>query len=45
VLAGFSFPAGAPIIVRRFEWWFKQCDESKLNRAVGTARSRQRRVK
>jgi hypothetical protein len=23
--------ADVPIIIRRFEWWFKQCDESNLN--------------
>jgi hypothetical protein len=29
--AGFFAPADTPIIFRTFEWWFKQCDESKLN--------------
>jgi hypothetical protein len=24
-------PADAAIMFRTFEWWFKQCDESKLN--------------
>jgi hypothetical protein len=23
-----------PIMVGRFEWWFKQCDESMVNRAI-----------
>jgi hypothetical protein len=29
--AGFFAPADTAIIFRTFEWWFKQCDESKLN--------------
>jgi hypothetical protein len=30
-------PADVAIIFRTFEWWFKQCDESKLNSARGDA--------
>jgi uncharacterized protein (DUF2147 family) len=36
--------ADLPIIVRRFEWWFKQCDESNLNCAPRFRRFRQRFV-
>jgi hypothetical protein len=33
--AGFFAPADAAIMFRTFEWWFNQCDESKLNSARG----------
>jgi hypothetical protein len=33
------------IIIGRFEWWFKQCDESNVNRAVRSLRFRQRVIK
>jgi hypothetical protein len=36
-VAGSFAPADAAIIFRTFEWWFKQCDESKLNSARGDA--------
>src|SRR5271169_4338196 len=32
VFTGFFAPADMRIIIGRFEWWFKQCDESNLNR-------------
>jgi hypothetical protein len=32
VLPAVFSPADAQIIVGRFEWWFKQCDEWNLNR-------------
>jgi len=38
-------PDGIAIIVRRFEWWFKQRDESKLNSPRAIARNRKRRIK
>jgi uncharacterized protein (DUF2147 family) len=33
------------IIIGRFEWWFKQCDESNLNRAPPVLQFRQRAIK
>jgi hypothetical protein len=33
VFIGFFAPADMRIIIGRFEWWFKQCDESNLNRS------------
>jgi uncharacterized protein (DUF2147 family) len=33
------------IIIGRFEWWFKQCDESNVNRGVRSLRFRQRVIK
>jgi hypothetical protein len=38
-------PDGIAIIVRRFEWWFKQRDESKLNSPRAIARNKKRRIK
>jgi hypothetical protein len=38
-------PDGIAIIVRRFEWWFKQRDESKLNSPGTIARNKKRRIK
>jgi hypothetical protein len=33
------------IIVRRFEWWFNQRDESKLNSSGAIASDEKRRIK
>jgi hypothetical protein len=45
VFIGFFAPADMRIIIGRFEWWFKQCDESNLKRAPQVADSRQRAIK
>jgi hypothetical protein len=43
--AGRISSGGIAIIVRRFEWWFKQRDESKLNRQGAIASDKKRCIK
>jgi hypothetical protein len=45
VFIGFFAPADMRIIIGRFEWWFKQCDESNLNRGAAVLDFRQRAIK